>query len=394
MANFGANLQALSTYRYLQKSGHDPIFIHYMSKQLYERTDGCYNTNDQIKAHLDFIDSQILSQTETCFTADDINKVIDNYKIEGIIVGSDAVLQHHPLLSRVYLNGSRFNRHIFIEEVNDERLFPNLFWGSGINPSIKRVYMSVSSQNSEYKYFTPWLKRDMKKTISGCPYISVRDLWTQNMLKCITNVEYPITPDPVFAFNYNCSEIIPTKEYILHKFGLPEKYTLLSFLNLNIPTNIIHNLKTLFKNNPCVALPSPIGIRFKHDYDYEVSLPLSPIDWYALIKYSHAYIGNNMHPIVVALSNGVPCYSVDNYSNYNFLRHPKNDGSSKILDLLRKFGLQNNYIVPFRNNTINLDKDIFKAIESFPVERVLKKSCNLYYEYEEMMDDILKALQK
>ena len=53
----------------------------------------------------------------------------------------------------------------------------------------------------------------------------------------------------------------------------------------------------------CVALPMPTGVDFKHTFDYEIPTPLSPLDWYALIKYASAYIGENMHPVVVALHN-------------------------------------------------------------------------------------------
>ena len=393
VANFGANLQALSTYKYLEKSGHTPIFIHYMSKQLYESTDGCHESNAQIKVHFDFIDKYTGRQTEICFSADDINCAIDKYSIEAIIVGSDAVLQHHPLLSRIYMPGHWIKRHFYIDKVNDERLFPNLFWGIGINPIIPIAMMSVSSQNSEYKYFSPWLKVRMRKALRRYSYISVRDRWTQEMLKCITGKMMPITPDPVFAFNRNASELIPDKQTILTKFGLPDKYVLISFLYVNIPEEVICQIKEEFKECSCVAFPTPKGIQFKHNYKYKIDLPLNPLDWYALIKYSQAFIGSNMHPIVVALANSVPCYSVDFYCNYNFLRHPKNDGASKVLDVLKRCGVSQNYIVPFGNNTYRLEKRIHKAIISFPKEVVSSFSQNMQNRYFEMMENILNKLQ-
>lgn len=42
----------------------------------------------------------------------------------------------------------------------------------------------------------------------------------------------PVTPDPVFAFNYNAGCLVPNREDILKKFHLPEKYLLVSFLTL------------------------------------------------------------------------------------------------------------------------------------------------------------------
>ena len=32
VANFGANLQAVSTYNYLKKAGHEVVFLHYLSR--------------------------------------------------------------------------------------------------------------------------------------------------------------------------------------------------------------------------------------------------------------------------------------------------------------------------------------------------------------------------
>ena len=64
------------------------------------------------------------------------------------------------------------------------------------------------------------------------------------------------------------------------------------------------------KDLVCVSLPFA-QIRSAIKCPYEISLPLSPIDWYALIKYSSGYIGNNMHPIVVSLHNQISFFSFD-----------------------------------------------------------------------------------
>ena len=392
IANFGANLQALSTYRFLKKAGHSPIFIHYMSEQLYKTTDCCYHSSPQIKAHLDFIDKVIPDQTSICFKKEDINQNIQRHGIEAIIIGSDAVLQHHPFLSRIHLHG-RILKRIRIEKVNADRLFPNLFWGCGINSDIKKVLMSVSSQNSAFKDFSSELKLRMREALSCFSYISARDTWTQRMISSISGIDVPLTPDPVFAFNMNAGDIVPSREYILRKFHLPERYILVSFLNVYLPENIIRRIKELFSDEcPCVAFPSPLGTRFKHNYDYEVSLPLSPEEWYAMIKYSNGYIGNNMHPIVVALHNNVPCFSIDNYSNYDFWGRPQKDGASKIEDLLNRCNLKDNHIVPFKGNTENLDERIYKGIMDFPQKEIEKFSENMYSSYKSMMVSIIKTI--
>ena len=57
VANFGANLQALSTYSYLKNRGYNPIFIYYES----ERTEYVFKqsciSQEQKFAHLNFVDN-------------------------------------------------------------------------------------------------------------------------------------------------------------------------------------------------------------------------------------------------------------------------------------------------------------------------------------------------
>ena len=393
VANFGANLQAVSTYRYLEKVGHTPIFIQYTSHQLYLTTDCCYDTNLQVKAHLDFVDSIILRHTRPCFTADDVNRVIAEQGIEALIIGSDAVLQHHPLRSRIHIKGHYLKR-IAITKVNDERRFPNIFWGCGLTRQTAKALMSVSSQSSEFRYFSSKLKERMNDALQEFSYISVRDTWTQKMLYDITGQQFPMTPDPVFAFNQNAGDLIPTRNEILKRFHLPDDYVLVSFVNVRVPEEVITRLDDLLAGKAvCIALPSPLGVCFSHHLSHEVPMPLDPLDWYALIKYSRGYVGNNMHPIVVALHNGIPCFSIDNYSNYDFRGRPRHDGASKIEDLLRFFHLQNNHIVPYKGNTRHLAETIHDSLLSFPSEQVIQTAKERYTHYEIMMQAIIKSIQ-
>ena len=63
--NFGANLQAVSTYLYLKKHGHTPIFINYKSKENYNRWLNLHQ-NNQFQAHLQFVNRIIKNQTTFC----------------------------------------------------------------------------------------------------------------------------------------------------------------------------------------------------------------------------------------------------------------------------------------------------------------------------------------
>lgn len=395
VANFGANLQALSTYKYLENCGYEPIMIHYMSSELYEKTDAKRKENVQIDMHLSFVDQYMPNHTNLCFTSEDINREITKYNIDAIIVGADAVLQHHPIIARLKIKGRRIKR-FYVEKVGEERLFPNLFWGKGIQDNVKMVLMSVSSQNSRYQLYDPITKIRMHTALKRYAYMSVRDEWTKNLLGSIGYKGISITPDPVFAFNQNVGKIILSKEQLLRKYNLPEDYVLISFLNYPLPLEQVMKLQKLYANDgiTMVALPNPLGIQFQHNCSKEIPLPLSPLDWYALIAYSKGYIGNNMHPIIVALHNDVPCFSIDNYQNYDIHNKPIDDHSSKIYDVFRRFGLTDFYMTPEQGIAEGSAAIIYECMKKFPFDIVRANAQKRTEEYDIMMKKILKAIAK
>ena len=215
----------------------------------------------------------------------------------------------------------------------------------------------------------------------------------QNILGNDSKAKINVTPDPVFNFNNNASEYIPKKEDVLYRFRLPEKYVLISLFGQHLSMQTLEELKEQFQNNEvaCVALPMQLGYLFKHPFDYEIPVPLVPTDWYGLIKYSSGYIGNNMHPIVVALHNAVPCYSLDYYGVRNVLGKPKKEASSKIYHILKEFGVECNYRYVVKGKCEVLPQDIISGILHFPIAHVKQISEKKSLEYNQMMTEILNS---
>ena len=145
VANFGANLQAVSTYYYLKNNGYNPLFILYESDDTVKNFQKKQANEIQKEEHVHFVDTVIPNQSFRCFNANDINRAINEYNLDAIIIGSDAVLQHHPICARIK-KGKR--KPFYIEKMVSERIFPNCFWGCGISEKISMAKMSVSSQNS------------------------------------------------------------------------------------------------------------------------------------------------------------------------------------------------------------------------------------------------------
>ena len=396
VCNYGAFLQLLSTVEYLKAHGHSPLVINWVPKDLeqtYQRVSIPTVVNMFARER-----SFYYPLSKLCRTDEDVAEVILKEKIDAVIIGSDAVCQHHPLIERM-----RFPTRtiIHVSHYTSDRMYPNPFWGTFnkyLNPKVPVAVISASSQDSQFQYIKGQLKRQMKESILEYKYCSVRDDWSQRMVSYLTDgaIIPEVTPDPVFAFNKNAGHLLPSKKDILNRYHLPSKYLLVSFKNGRyISQSWIDDLAELAKQNgmACVKLPYADCKAFG-DFSYDVGDCISPLDWYALIKYSCGYIGNNMHPIVVSLHNGVPFFSFDNYGTVKLRGLVTNEKSSKIFHVLTAAGLQENrvfeksrdYVMPKPNTVINgiLNFDLVK--EKFFAE-------SYYRKYSVMMEKAISSLQ-
>jgi glycerol-3-phosphate cytidylyltransferase-like family protein len=153
--NFGANLQAYSTAGYYKENGHEPIIINWVAKELDEKY-GKDNPFEQTNAHRKFIE-EYLPLSKLCRTTEEVAAIIKELDIDGVVIGSDVVLQHKTFLSRIKLT----KRGIKIKQKRANITFPNPFWGSFIQFLDKKIpvsLMSVASQNMPYNFIRGQLK--------------------------------------------------------------------------------------------------------------------------------------------------------------------------------------------------------------------------------------------
>ena len=392
--NFGANLQVYSTIGYLKKYGIEPIVINWIPFDM-EASSNQNMSLIQVEAHKKFIRNN-LPCSEICRTDEDIIKVIENENIKGIIIGSDAVFRQRPFLWRIHLKKRGI---ILAKKPTIDWRFPNPFWGSFISLMKKQIpviAMSVSSQNTQFRYIIGRFKIKMNSSLKQFELITVRDEWTRSMVKYLTNraIIPSITPDPVFAYNQNIKDQISKKE-LTTKYSLPDNYILISFRSQNVVSmEWLHSFQLLAEKNnlKCVALTMPDGITFNHPFLTSIEPPLSPEEWYGLIKYSSGYIGENMHPVLVALHNGVPFYSFDSYGivRYKFF---VNDKSSKIYDILSIAGFLDNRInILGRSYKSPSPEEVIHQITNFDQRRCQIFSAQQQDRYNNMMKSILNLL--
>lgn len=397
--NFGATLQLLSTYMYLKNQGHEPMIINWVAEDLeayYRRTTPAeqYTMQEQVR-------SSLWSETESCRTEEDVARVIEYEIIEAVIIGSDAVAQHHSFLERLTFPCRTI---VGMLGATSDTQFPNPFWATWLPllpQQIPVAVMSASNQDSSYRLFSPSVRRDMAKCVERYSYLSVRDEWTQKMFVALSHGKRQpkVTPDPVFAFNQNVAALLPSRQDILQRFGLPDKYVLLSFLPTQRPSvsqEWLDEFSALAATEgyACVMLP------FSHKESFGklsqvIALPLNPIDWYALIKYSAAYVGNNMHPIIVAIHNQIPFFSFDTYGTKHFNGLYVDESSSKIRHILNIASFPDYRIgCTSRHFVAPTPSKVWQKLACFDRNKCENFALSCLENYNQMMNDIIHSFAK
>lgn len=398
VCNFGAMLQLLSTYMFLKNHGHEPVIINWVAKDLenyYAQNTPISQIENQLKLRL-----QLWKETALCRTIKDVANIISNEQIDAVIIGSDAVAQHHPLFERIVFPCRNI---IAINSVTSDVVFPNPFWGiwtDYLDKPVPVALMSAASQDSKYKYISKKLRKQMKERIMAFSYVSVRDVDTQKMFSFITEGQCcpSVTPDPVFAFNQNAALLVPSKEELMKKYGLSGKYMLISFKNekrCNVSQTWLNKFQDIAKHHgiQCVSLPFSTSLS-AGELENKIALPLNPIDWYALLKYSCGYIGNNMHPIVVCIHNTVPFFSFDNYGTKHANGLFCDSSTSKIRHILKVANLLDCRIASnslFRRTPS--PEHVFNKLQTFDKAKCKNFAQGYLNKYNEMMTKILERLR-
>ena len=394
--NFGAFLQLLSTIEYIKKQGDEPRVINWVPRDF--RKDYEKRSLPEVRELYAKLQKEYYPLTELCETAKDVASVIEKEGIDAVIVGSDAVCQHHPFRERFHFPVRRI---FYIAHPTSDRMYPNCFWGD-FNKYLKKPIpvsmISGSSQDSKYYYISGRTKKNMKKSIKDFCYISVRDDWSQKMIQYISDGEIvpEVTPDPVFAFNQNAEHLLPSKEKLVERFNIPENYLILSFKGKkSVDQKWIDEFQCIANKNglPCVKLPYADAAAFGN-IKYSVGDGITPLEWFAFIKYSKGYVGNNMHPIVSSLANGVPFYSFDNYGISSKKSNMLNGESSKIYHILSKSEfLGNRAFVGGTKYVSPSPSYVWDAIKNFDLVKEKKFALDYYAEYSKMMRNVYSALK-
>lgn len=390
--NFGAQLQTLSTVGFLKRHGHNPIVLHWYPKDI-ERQYDLHVPKVQIRCQMEFA-QQNFPLSMLCRNENKLIKEIERNHLDMIITGSDALFKYVPRLNRSHAFSKRkfrfINNYSTCEDLQGNPFFCDYY--KRMDKKIPIVAFSVSSQSCPFKLMSDDEKNMMALDMSNFKNITVRDNWTQKMVKYITGKMVDITPDPVFAFNQNCYINEPCMEKLKAKYCLPEHYVLLSFSPESMDSSYVQEIgrKLMEKGLNPVSITEPEGLT-DFGFNCRVNLPLNPIEWYSLIKNADAYIGTRMHPIIVCLHNSIPFFSFDGNGicEKETSRMKYNRDSSKIFDILK--------VADFLDNIYALRSDLPLPLPQKVLDKILtfnKKRCDIFAKqmlcsYERAMGDLL-----
>lgn len=400
--NFGAQLQALSTIGYLRRMGHEPVMLNWYAEDL-EKMYSRRIPAQQVACHNSFAE-QYLPLSAKCQKEEELIAEIDRLCLDGIVAGSDALFHYIPFRNRSRFSRRHLRFYPTFQPLSCELLAGNPFFGEFLAELKNRVPASVyavSSQNCPYKLMTCKERKQMSRMLANYRQISVRDEWTRQMMSRITGrKDVNIYPDPVFSFNQNCASFIPSREDILSRYHLPEQYVLFSFSDWHNNEEYIQSLAQEIKSRGYepVALPMPEKL-FAAGIENQIPLPLSPIDWYALLKYSMGYIGERMHPIVVCLHNAVPFFSFDEYGTYamqGFFKKRKvyQPLSSKTYQIVADAGLLSNLHSYKGEAALPTAQEVVDKLLGFDLDKCQAFAQRKQSEYERGIQEIVKSLSK
>lgn len=397
VTNFGAQLQTLSSIGYFRNKGYEPIVLHWFPEDL----ENFYKSEVplcQYNTQMEFAET-VMPLSRLCRTVEDVANEIKRLEIDAIFIGSDALFDYSPIRNRKHFNFKkfRFESNGVVGATHD---LPNAFWG-GFNDYLHKPVLcagfSISSQNAPFFRYNKRELNELKRLIGNFGFLSLRDNWTLGMIKYISGRDDVfVTPDPVFAFNFNNKHIISKKD-ILEKYNLPEDYILISFYQNRLEESYVNEIIRKIEGRsgyPCVSFPMPRKLK-QFNTKYNINLPLNPIDWYYLIKYSKGYIGELMHPIIVCLHNSVPFYCFDQYGAIKtiipFLWHRYIKSSSKIYDILNRANLLSN-VTPYMQKRMPDHDKIVNSFLSFDTDKCKSFADQMLSEYCDAMDKVETSL--
>jgi len=334
--NFGANLQTLAIQAAVEKAGAEPMVINYRDLA---KMEAYRNITDpqQVSEHERFI-ATYLKTSEPLTTALQIEAVCRD-ELDVVLVGSDQVFR---LISPANLRKGvrrmlKRNANPLSEEATK---IPPPYWldwnASGSASTVRTASIAASVGSSSYRFLYPGLSKRLSQCLAQFDTVTVRDRWTEKMIKRLTggriNPDY--CPDPVFSLTDN--------------FKFPDDELPVSDLSNTILISVVMDsdwvadfAEEAHRHGYQVAsLPNPDREFLMGAVDFNVHLPLSPLNWFQLLSTAAGFVGIRYHALVSCMANHTPVVAVDTTPRFSIGYQQK----SRSFDLCRRAGIPLRYV--------------------------------------------------
>lgn len=380
-SNFGANLQAYSSFLIYSKLGHTPKIINYIRPG-----DLNYiNTVNarQYYAHKEFC-REYLPLTAEIYSPEQLSQAIEEEGFDLISIGADAVWRAP-------------------KDDNDLVFFADWMFKKKVHPPV--VAMSAAHMGCGFKNIPHNLSVRLKDCLEKFSFIAVRDEWTRKKINddiFASDFVKNINPDPVIWL----SDFVNNNDFPLYAELIARPYYLMTLPVRCDSDNRYKKWFAKFKsyvNNAgfsLVELPLPEGISGLN-FDYTIKYPINPIHWFCYIKHARAFCGLRFHAIMSAISSNTPFFSIDSYGNSSLLMRIIRkaglykigralDNNSKIRNLLMNSGFEN-FRISGSITSISPHR-VFEMLESFDRNKLLIFRNSLRVTYMRNLDSMFKSL--
>jgi len=354
VSNFGANLQAVSTFRYLKSLGHEPIMLNYRPHDL-EMHNMRFFKSAQIEQHEQFVQDH-LKISPVMRNDSDLIKYSNKMRFDVILAGSDSIMRVKNSVK------------------SEDGKFPNSFWlkwTEKLEIKPRTCFLAASTEGSYYFFLKRNTQMGIKSALESVDYVSVRDRWSQKMVDYVSRgiVMSDICPDPVSILN---SVLDVSENHAGASLDLKKKYVLLSVSKKYLSSTWVKQFRNMLKKRGLkfYTLPTP-GREFEFEADEVLRTPMHPLTWYSWIANARAIITSQFHPIACATFNSVPFISVD-ISGQMYFRSFGIRSTSKAHDLCMNINAESNSVLPMRARFLLSPQKAMDLIDAWNIEAVVK----------------------
>ncbi len=212
--------------------------------------------------------------------------------------------------------------------------FPNAFWPNGC-VGIRKATYAVSVGGTDWRLIPRGDRKQMREILGGFSVIGVRDSRTRSFLRWLDpalegRAEW--VPDPTFALEWLPKVDRESVRRKLESAGVDFGRPRLAVVLMDSPW--LERIVDDFRKKGFQIVGLSIPNRFS---DVELFREgLTPLEWACTFGLMDACLTQRMHPSICSILAGTPVAVLDFYGNTR-------DDQSKLSDLMRTFGLLENY---------------------------------------------------